>query len=115
VYRLSPLTYLISALLSTSLHARPITCAVNELSTLTPPAGQTYLEYLTPFLHTAPGDLLNPSATKYCQYCPLSTADQYLAGVDMSWDTRWRNLGIGWVYVVFSVWAAVVLYFFFLG
>lgn len=46
-----------------------------------------------------------------CQYCPLSTADQYLNSVSISYDTRWRNYGIGFSYIVFNVCAAVLLYY----
>jgi hypothetical protein len=80
MYRVSPLTYLISGLTSTGLHARAIECAPEEMNVFNPPSGQTCGEYMAAFLQAAPGTLHNPSATTGCQYCALDNADQYLAG-----------------------------------
>ena len=114
MYRVSPLTYLLSGMLSSGLHDRPASCASNELSVFDPPHGQTCGQYLEAYLRSpagAAGKLLNPHATESCQYCPISTADQFLAGVGMSWETRWRNAGIMWAYIVFNVGMTFVLYY----
>jgi ATP-binding cassette, subfamily G (WHITE), member 2, PDR len=114
MYRVSPLTYLISGWASTGLAGRQITCAENELAQFDPPANETCGSYLSDYISSgAPGQLLNPEATSNCQYCPLSTSDQFLAGVNISYDTRWRDFGIGWAYVIFNISAAVGLYYMF--
>ena len=41
----------------------------------------------------------------------MSKADQFLAGVRISWDERWRNFGIFWAYIVVDIVAAVALYY----
>ena len=110
MYRISPLTYLVDGIAATGMHGRNVTCAANELSRFNPPVGQTCQTYLAAFLKTAPGRLMNPTATTQCEYCPVSTSDQFLSGVAISWDSRWRNYGIGFAYTVFNIAMAVLLY-----
>ncbi|TLD22621.1 ABC-2 type transporter [Venturia nashicola] len=113
MYRVSPFTYWISSLVSTMLHGRRIECSSHETSTFSPPAGQTCRQYLAGFLRTAPGTLQNPDATTNCRYCSLSTADQFLAGTNVKYDTRWRDFGIVWAYVIFNIFVAVLTYYVF--
>lgn len=80
MYRISPLTYLISGITATGLHGRAIECAREELSVFNPSFGMTCGEYLGSFLQYSPGQLYNPGATQGCEYCQLRNADQYLAG-----------------------------------
>jgi ATP-binding cassette subfamily G (WHITE) protein 2 (PDR) len=113
MYRVSPLTYLVQGMAGTGLHERPVRCAQAELSVFNPPQGQTCGSYMQQYLAAAPGQLYNPNATQGCEYCPLSNADQFLAGSNISWDDRWRNFGLLWVYIFFNIAGAVLLYYFF--
>ncbi len=114
MYRVSPLTYLIAGWASTGLAGKPINCAENELAQFNPPPDQTCGQYLADYLSGgAIGQLQNPEASSSCRYCPLSSSDQFLASVDISYDNRWRDFGIGWAYVVFNIAAAVLLYYIF--
>lgn len=113
MYRVSPLTYYIGGIAGTALHGRAIECSDQELSVFNPTPGQTCGQYLATYLETAPGRLYNSDATSACQYCALSSADQYLAGRDISWDHRWRNYGIFWVYICFNAFGAIALYYIF--
>ena len=114
MYRVSPLTYLVDAIAATGIHGRAVTCAANELAIFDPPVGQTCGAYLAPYLTTNPGgQLVNPSASAACQYCSLTTSDQFLASVAISWDTRWRNYGLGFAYIVFNICMAVLGYYVF--
>lgn len=79
MYRVSPLTYLISGLTATGLHGRPIQCSASELNVLNPPPGMTCGAYLGPYVNASGGNLSNPSATSGCQFCQLTNADQDLA------------------------------------
>jgi ABC-type multidrug transport system permease subunit len=111
MYRVSPLTYIVSGVASTGLSGRPVQCSTSEIQVFDPLSGLTCGAYLLPYLTQAPGQLLNPGATSQCQYCPLSTADQFLAMSEISWGTRWRNFGIVWAYIIFNMTMAMALYY----
>jgi len=110
MYRVSPFTYIVSGLLSTSVANAPVTCAVNELIKFNPPSGQTCGEYLANYTKAAGGELVNPGATSDCSFCQLTSTNAFLSAVNINYDDRWRNFGIVWVYVVFNVFAALFLY-----
>jgi ATP-binding cassette subfamily G (WHITE) protein 2 (PDR) len=76
-----------------------------------PPVGATCGEYLGPFAQVAGGEIYNPNARADCQYCSISTADQFLAGSQISYSTRWRDYGIVFAYIVFNIFMAVLLYY----
>jgi len=111
MYRVSPLTYLVSGIVSTGLHSRTVTCSSTEVAIMQPPSGQTCGAYLQEYATAAGGAIYNPSATSDCQYCAETVADQYLNGVSIFWDQRWRNYGIGFSYIVFNIVVATMLYY----
>ncbi|EFY84348.1 ABC multidrug transporter, putative [Metarhizium acridum CQMa 102] len=113
MWRVSPFTYYVSGLAGAALHARSVVCSEGEMSVLDPPPGQSCGAYLAVFLEKAPGTLYNPDATSGCEYCALSSADQYLAARRIYWDERWRNYGIFWCYLVFNVFGTATLYYLF--
>lgn len=108
------MTYLVAGWAGTGLSGRVVRCAQQELAIFNPPSGQTCGAYLQRYLNNgAGGALYNPQATSGCEYCPLKAADQFLAGANIYSDQRWRNFGIGWAYIVFNIFAAVLLYYLF--
>ncbi|OAX82652.1 hypothetical protein ACJ72_02998 [Emergomyces africanus] len=112
MWRVSPLTYTVGGLAATGLHGRIVDCAENEFAIFNPPGGATCGQYLEKFIAAGPpGRLYNPSATEACRYCPMSNADQFLANSEIFWSQRWRNFGLGWAYIGFNVFAAVLLYY----
>lgn len=110
MYRVSPLTYLVDALAATGIHDRIVKCATNELARFPVPSGQTCGSYLSRYAATAGGQILDPDSTGICEYCPLSTSDQFLALSAIHWGNRWRDFGLGFVYIGFNIMAAVFLY-----
>lgn len=113
MYRVSPFTYWVAGIVATELHGKEVICAQRELAVFDPPSGQTCQEYLAPFLEQSPGTLQDPSATSNCEFCPLSVADQYLAGPRIYWTDRWRNYGIVWAFIAFNIFMAVATYYLF--
>jgi hypothetical protein len=103
MYRISPLTYITAALAGVGLNGRQVICSSSEVTVFDTPADQTCGDYLTEYLKVAPGYLLNSDATANCQYCPLSSADQFLAEYGVFYEQRWRNSGIVWGFVAFNV------------
>ncbi|KAK3347296.1 ATP-binding cassette transporter [Lasiosphaeria hispida] len=110
LYRASPLSYFVSAVLSTGLANVDVTCASNEYTVLNPPEGQTCGEYMAEHIATVGGYLLDPDVTSDCSYCKIKDTNVFLAAVGSDYGHRWRNFGIIWVYIAFNIVAAMGLY-----
>lgn len=114
VYRASPLTYLIDGLISAGLAHTHITCSAAEVLVVDPPAGfdgGTCEAYLAPYAQAAGGALLNPNATRGCEYCQIASTDVLLGeGLGISTATRWNNIGYLAVFIVFNILATFGLY-----
>ncbi|KAH7400176.1 ABC-2 type transporter-domain-containing protein [Cadophora sp. MPI-SDFR-AT-0126] len=110
MYRVSPFTYLVSGILSTSLTNVPVECSEIELLHFDPLPEQTCGTYMSDYLQTAGGYVTNPDATSSCAYCPLSNTDAFLKLVHSEYNERWRNFGILWVYVLVNIIGALFFY-----
>ena len=112
MYRVSPLTYLVGAMLSTGVARNAVSCSQLEILRFRPPqsANVSCGEYMGPYQQMAGGTILNPSSTDACEFCPLAETDSFLASVNIFYSERWRNYGIMWAYIVFNVLAALALY-----
>ncbi|KAF4334013.1 ABC transporter CDR4 [Fusarium beomiforme] len=110
VYYASPLSYFVSATLSTGLANVNVTCASNEFTLFHPPKGQTCGEYMGDYISQVGGYLLDSMATENCQYCQIKETNIYLDAVSSSYSNRWRNFGILWIYVFFNIAAALAFY-----
>lgn len=115
MYRVSPFTYLIDAMMSVAVANTSVECAANEFLKFDAPSGQTCGEYLELYMG-AFGGKLEPGTsnnTGGCSYCPLDKTNTFLATVSSSYDNRWRNFGILWAFIVFNIIAALALYWLF--
>ncbi|KAH6688979.1 ABC-2 type transporter-domain-containing protein [Plectosphaerella plurivora] len=111
MYRASPLTYLVDALLSTGLARNAVECSpIEMLSFEAPGGGVTCGEYMQPYMELAGGALANASSTAMCQFCQLASTDVFLGTVSSNYDRRWRNFGFMWIYIGFNLVAALGLY-----
>ncbi|VUC33001.1 unnamed protein product [Clonostachys rosea] len=112
MYRVNPFTYVVEAFLGTTLANAPVTCASNEIVTFMPPNGTTCSEYLSDFLATTSGKLLGDSgaSTTECQYCAISSTNDFLASITVSFANRWRDFGLIFAYIFFNVGAALFFY-----
>lgn len=110
MYRVSPFTYMISAMLSVAVANTNVVCAANELVRFDPPPGMTCNSYMTPYIQFAGGYVVNGNATADCEFCPISDTNKFLVGVNAEYGDRWRNFGILWAYIVFNVFGALALY-----
>lgn len=111
LYRVSPLSYWISAVLSTGLANVQVHCASNEWTKFTPPNGQTCVDYMQDYTSRMGGYLLDPDAVDSCSYCKMKDTNVFLSTVSSHYNTRWRNFGIIWVYILFNIAAAMALYY----
>ncbi|EHL03106.1 putative ABC transporter G family member 11 [Glarea lozoyensis 74030] len=109
LYQLVPFTRLISGMVVTELHDLPVKCTSSELNPFTAPAGQTCGEYMTNFFANGGPGYLVDNATSSCQYCAYKIGDEFYNALELSFDNRWRDLGI------FAAFIASNLIFLFLG
>lgn len=110
MYRVSPFTYLVDAMLSVGLANTSVVCAANELLHFNPPSGQTCGAYMTRWISEAGGYLENPNATTDCGFCAISSTNTFLTAVSSNYSDRWRDFGILWGFIVFNIFAAILLY-----
>lgn len=112
MYRVSPFNYLVSSILSTGLANARVTCSPNEILTVDPPANMTCDDFLTTpgYVKASGGYLENGSATEACRFCRLESTNTFLTSISASFDDRWRDFGIGMVYIVVNIAASLVLY-----
>ncbi|KAH0536023.1 hypothetical protein FGG08_007090 [Glutinoglossum americanum] len=110
MYRLSPFTYLVSAVLSVGLANAPARCSDIELLHFEPVSNITCSSYMASYIQRAGGYIANPEATSDCSFCPISDTNTFLASISVDYSDRWRDFGLLWVYVTFNAAAAAVLY-----
>lgn len=110
MYRVSPITYLISAMLSASLSGTTVVCEDVEYLRFNPPPNNTCSAYMEPYISAAGGYLENPQATQNCAFCPMESTDTFLAAFSSHYSEAWRNFGFMWIYVAFNAIAAVFIY-----
>ncbi|KAI1802080.1 ABC transporter ABCl1 [Daldinia bambusicola] len=81
MYRVSPFTYLVSAMLSTAVANTRVYCADNEYVHFDPPSGQTCGEYLQAYANATHGYIQEGTAdrTSECSYCTVLETNAYLA------------------------------------
>lgn len=111
MYRVSPFTYMVSGLLSTSLANNVARCSPIEISTIQPPNGTTCGDYMASYI-AAVGDgiVFNPTASADCQFCSITSTNSFLATIGVNFDNRWRDYGILWGFIVFNVFGALFFY-----
>lgn len=113
MYRLSPFTYLVEAMLAVGVANNVVVCAPNELLTFNPRSGENCGTYLQPYLTLTrgmPRQIINPNATSNCKFCAIGSTNDFLASINANYDLRWRNFGILWAFIVFNAFMAVFLY-----
>jgi len=108
LYQLTPYTRVVSGMLSTELHGLPIRCRDDEFAIFNPPAGQTCLAWAGEFVRNYGGYLADPSATQNCRYCQFANGDEYFVPLQMSFETRWRDLFILFAYFIFNILFTIV-------
>ncbi|KAJ5789156.1 uncharacterized protein N7518_006167 [Penicillium psychrosexuale] len=110
MYRLSPFTYLVSAMLSTGTSGTNVVCEPVEMLHFEPLAGETCYQYMSAYMDVAGGYLQNGNATSDCSFCSIDKTDTFLKSVLSYYSDAWRNFGIMWAYIIFNIFAAVGIY-----
>jgi ATP-binding cassette subfamily G (WHITE) protein 2 (PDR) len=110
LYRASPFTYLVSAMLSVGVAGSDVVCSSIEVLHMQPPSGKTCLDFLQKYVDAKGGTIINPNATENCSFCTTATTDAYLEPLGADYGDRWRNFGLLIVYIIFNVAGALGLY-----
>ncbi|KAK1598936.1 ABC-2 type transporter [Colletotrichum navitas] len=112
MYRVNPFTYVAEGFLGTSLANAAVHCAANEYVVFTAPSNQTCGQYLSDYISVAGGYLSDPNAGNgaNCQYCALATTNAFLSAIEVKFGNRWRDFGFLWVYTIFNIGMAVLIY-----
>ena len=110
MYRVSPMTYLIGAMVSDGVAKEEVQCSEIEFLQFVAPANLTCEEYVGQFIQAVGGSLQNPNSDQTCLYCPAASTDTYLSTLSIHYSERWRNFGVIWAFVVFNIFAALIAY-----
>ncbi|KAL4896838.1 ABC-2 type transporter-domain-containing protein [Aspergillus ambiguus] len=114
MYHVSPFTYIVNCFLTTALANAPMTCSANEVLSFFAPQNMTCSQYMASYMERAGGFLYNPDTLgggdDQCRYCAMDSTDQFLKNVSLSFENRWRDVGILWAYIVFNIAASIFLY-----
>jgi ATP-binding cassette subfamily G (WHITE) protein 2 (SNQ2) len=70
----------IPGMITSAVSRTAIVCADNELLRFTPSDEQTCQAYMATYISQAGGYLIDPASVATCEYCTLSTTDQFLEG-----------------------------------
>ncbi|KAG5946113.1 hypothetical protein E4U53_006627 [Claviceps sorghi] len=94
LYQLDPFTRLVSGMVTTALHGLPVVCTSGEVNRFVAPDNTTCGEYMAAFFEAgAPGYLVS-NQTRNCEYCAYKVGDEFYQPLGLSFDTRWRDMGI---------------------
>lgn len=113
MYRVTPVTYFLNALVSTGISGVEVKCTTKEILRFDPANGQDCGSYLKEYMNEAGGKVLNFEATEQCKFCPVSNTDSILAAIGIYYEDRWRNFAISVAYSIVNVAGALFLYWLF--
>ncbi|KAK5038349.1 ATP-binding cassette transporter snq2 [Exophiala sideris] len=94
LYQLDPFTRLVSGMVTTELHGLPVVCKTHELNSFPAPSGRDCGKYMADFFDRGGAGYLVSNVSDVCQYCAYKVGDQFYEPLLLSFDTRWRDLGI---------------------
>ncbi|KAM0754754.1 putative SNQ2-ABC transporter [Meredithblackwellia eburnea MCA 4105] len=100
MYHLTPFTYLIEGLCVNAMSGVKITCTPQQFTFLTPPSGQSCLDFMQPFISANAG--YAQVVDGKCGYCAYKSGDEFLATVGMNFSHRYRDVGLMCAYIVFN-------------
>lgn len=113
MYRSTPVTYFLSAIVSTGMAGTDVVCSEDEIVKLNTPINTSCGIYLAKVLSSSGGRLLNPNALDQCCVCPIARTDDVLATLGIFYNERWRNFGISILSSVVNVATSFGLYWLF--
>ncbi len=111
LYRVSPFTYIVNGFLSNDLANSREQSSPTEFVRFIPPSSDNCAQYIESYIIKAgAGYLADPLATENCEFCAISSTNDFLRVVGVSYDRRWRNVGIFIAFILFDIIGATFLY-----
>lgn len=110
MYWLDPFTYLIQGLLGPILWEVDVKCKESELTSIPLPPTQSCGEYMSEFLSSSRGYIVNANSTSSCLYCPYRTGAEYAETFNINSENYgWRGVGITALFCVASYGMVVLM------
>ena len=106
MYRSTPLSYYIAAIMSTDLSAQTISCSFEDLLRLESPPNQTCDKYLCAPIRV----VLNPDARSARELCIYTTVGALLMFFSIGFAERWCRWAFNIAYYVISIGSTILLY-----
>lgn len=112
MFRVSPFTYLVEGILAVALANTKVVCDPVEFLKFSPPSGEQCGTYMARYIDSMSGYLSDQSinSTTTCEFCSIADTNTFLTSVYSEYSERWRNFGLLWVYVIFNIFGAILLY-----
>lgn len=107
MYKLSPFTYILEAMLGAIVHNEPVQCNEQEFARFPAPPGQTCQSYVQSFIDEA-GGYVRTGSDGLCEFCQFATGDQFARGFSVYYSHIWRDFGIFCAFILFNY---AVVYF----
>lgn len=100
LYQLNPFTRLIAGMVTTALHELPVHCTPSEFNHFTSPNGTSCGDYMMDFFSNGGPGYLADNSTQDCSYCAYKVGDEFYNRLGMTFNNRWRDMGIYAVYIL---------------
>lgn len=109
LYYLIPSTYWIGGIIAATLDGISVHCTQDEAAYFNPPPGMNCTVYANDFVTSHGGYLTNPNATSNCGYCPYTSGNEYMRGLNIEPKDKWGYFAI---FLGFTISNWVLVYFF---
>lgn len=113
MYYLTPFRYLLSGFISVLVHNVPVVCADNEFAKFTPPPNQSCTDYVAGYIAQAGGYVVEDNGL--CKFCQYKDGDEFAAGLNIFYSTKWQDYGVFWAYCVFNFMVVFLCSWLYLG
>lgn len=78
MWRCTPFTYIVEGMITAAVADAEITCSATEYVSIALPGGQTCGNYMSQFISTVGGYVLDSSSTDSCSYCAYRSTNEFL-------------------------------------
>ncbi len=112
MYRVSPLSYFVSGIISVGLAGQEIRCDKKDIVVISEvPSGSTCATYLAPYFEKFGGYLLSSTDDSLeCHVCPFSTTDNLIGMYGIKYSHRWLDWGVTIAYSCANIGLAFLLW-----